>query len=484
MPAANSSQLLSKNPMVSASSNTTIITLAAIDAIGLVLIFNLNHWLITGAFAGDLLLTWKLVLILAFSFLYYYLMDLYRFDSPLSQLGMLERSFIATLLIGITVALMVYIIGPNFIGGFVGRGVLTSSLLMLWPWSLGIRYLLNAWFVIQQSQIHWLVIFDGDLDQFLGDFRSLYQHEQLLLLSPDVATPDVAPPLTETPEISEQDQDTKWVGHWQDLDRVMEEYAISGIILTSVEYLPESLVNQLMQIRINGTRIYRISDFYEKYLSRIPVFHLNQQWLATAHGFELIHSPIGFRFKRYIDVLISLIGGLIAMPLILATAISIYLTSGGPVFFRQIRTGENNENFTVYKFRSMVVDAEADGAQFAEKNDVRLISIGKTLRKFRLDELPQLWNVLRGEMSFIGPGPERPEFIADLQKNIPYYNLRHVVKPGITGWAQVMTGYGDSTEDAVEKLQYDLFYIKNYSLVLDISILIKSIKVILFGTGR
>ena len=132
----------------------------------------------------------------------------------------------------------------------------------------------------------------------------------------------------------------------------------------------------------------------------------------------------------------------------------------------------------------MVVDAEAGGAQFASRGDPRVTRLGRILRKFRLDELPQLWNVLVGDMSFIGPRPERPEFTSALQREIPYYNLRHIVKPGITGWAQVMYGYGDSQADAKEKLQYDLFYIKNYSLLLDISILVRSVKVVLFGTGR
>jgi len=476
MPAERPEQV-SRGALISASSNFTMLSLVAMDALGVVLIFNLNHWLITEELSSNLLLTWKLVLILAFSFLYYYLMDLFRFDSPLSQLGMLERSFIATMLIGITVALTVYLLGPRFIGGFVGRGVLTSSLIMLWLWSLSIRYVLNAWFLTQRSQIHWLVIVDDDLDQFLADFRSIYSREHLLLLTQNKTT--------DATTSEHLDQETEIVGCWGDLAAVMSHYPVAEIIIvSSSEQVPETLVDELMNIRIQGTRIYRLSDFYEKYLSRLPVFQLNQQWLATAHGFELIHSPIGLRFKRYVDVMIALVGGLIAVPLMCLTAMLILLTSGTPILYRQIRAGENNQNFVVYKFRTMVTDAEADGARFAERDDIRLTRFGSTLRKFRLDELPQLWNVLIGEMSFIGPRPERPEFIADLQRNIPYYNLRHVVKPGITGWAQVMRGYGDSTEDAAEKLQYDLFYIKNYSLVLDISILIKSVKVVLFGTGR
>jgi exopolysaccharide biosynthesis polyprenyl glycosylphosphotransferase len=231
-------------------------------------------------------------------------------------------------------------------------------------------------------------------------------------------------------------------------------------------------------------RIFRLSDFYEQYLARLPIFHLNQNWLATAHGFELIHNPIGLRFKRYIDIVIALVGGLIALPVMIVTALIVALTSGLPIFYRQQRTGENGRSFNVIKFRTMVTDAESDGARYAAADDPRITPVGRILRKFRVDELPQLWNVLTGEMSFIGPRPERPEFIRQLQQDIPYYNLRHVVKPGITGWAQVMHGYGDSSDDAVEKLQYDLFYIKNYSLLLDISIIVRSIKVILFGTGR
>jgi exopolysaccharide biosynthesis polyprenyl glycosylphosphotransferase len=468
MPAAKS--------LLSASSNFTMLLLVAIDCIGILALFNLNHWLITDAVATDLLLTWKLSLILGMAFLYFYLMDLYTFDSPFGQLGMLERSFIAIMLTGISVALLVYMIGPSFIGGFVGRGVLATSLIMVWLWSLGFRYLANLWFVEQRSQIHWLVIIDNDPSQFLEDFRKDFSAETVLLLTKDGALPSNLAALIY--------DNTRLAGAWEDLDRVMHEAPISGVIVTSLEQVPDQLVEKLMDIRIHGTRIYRLSDFYEQYLSRVPIFHLSQQWLTTAHGFELIHNRIGLRFKRYIDVLIALVAGVLTLPLIIATALLVFITSGAPVLYRQTRTGENNQPFNCYKFRTMITNAEVDGAQYAQVDDPRLIPFGKWLRKYRLDELPQIWNVLRGDMSFIGPRPERPEFIQTLEQTIPYYNLRHTVKPGITGWAQVMYGYGDTESDAAQKLQYDLFYVKNYSLLLDISILIKSIKVILFGTGR
>ncbi|HKI74316.1 MAG TPA: sugar transferase [Pseudomonadales bacterium] len=464
---------VSAGRFISASSNFTMLALIALDIGGALIIFNIVHRLITGYFAPDLLLTWKLVIIAAFIFLYNYLMDLYTFDSPLSQLGMLERSFIAMLLTGITVALTVYLIGPEFIGGFVGRGVLATSLIMVWLWSLSVRYMLNNWFRRQRSQIAWIVLTDGDISQFVQHFRSIYGVEQLLLLGrPGNAADTMNDPAIES------------AGNWDHLESLLQQRQVSGIIVTAPDRTPEALIDRLMDIRIGGVRIYTLSDFYEKYLARLPVFFLDQQWLTMAHGFELIHNPIGLRFKRYIDIVVALAGGLVALPIMFATAIAIVFTSGVPILYRQVRTGENGKPFTVYKFRTMIPDAEADGAQFTRENDPRVTPVGRIIRKFRLDELPQLWNVLVGDMSLIGPRPERPEFIAQLEVDVPWYNLRHIVKPGITGWAQVMYKYGDSSTDAVEKLQYDLFYIKNYSLLLDISIMVRSIKVILFGAGR
>lgn len=458
---------------ISASSNFTMLALVVLDIAGVLVIFNLNHRLITGAFAPDLLLTWKLVIVVSLGFLYNYLMDLYTFDSILSQLGMLERSFIAMLLTGLTVALAVYLIGPEFIGGFVGRGVLASSLIMVWIWSLSCRYLLNNWFKRQRQQIAWVLLANGDIHQFVQHFRSLYQLEGLLVL----CAPGEAPKTFDDDAIVA-------AGDWNDLDELLAERHVSGIIVAAPEQTPEDMIERLMAIRIGGVRIYTLSDFYEHFLSRLPVYHMNQQWLAMAHGFELIHNPIGLRFKRYIDVFIAIVGGLLALPLMIGTALAIFFTSGPPILYRQVRTGENGQPFNLLKFRTMILDAEVDGAQFTAEDDPRITPIGRVIRQFRLDELPQLWNVLKGEMSLIGPRPERPEFIARLQEDIPWYNLRHIVKPGITGWAQVMYGYGDSAADAAEKLQYDLFYIKNYSLILDISILVRSIKVILFGAGR
>ena len=452
------------------SGNGTVLALLAVDLLGIFILFNLAHWLVRDLIAEDLLLSWKLLLVANVWFLYFYLMDLYTFESTLSQLGMLERSAIATLLTGITVALIVYTLGPSFIGGFVGRGVLTVSLAGVWLWCLGARYSLKPLLASRERGTQWLILADSHLDTFVAQFRAVYRREQLLILcEPEIGTP---------PDIH-----SRRIGTWDDIKGAAAA-DIAGIIISSQRPLPDHLVSALMQIRIRGTRIYSLNDFYERYLSCLPVFHMDQNWLAMAHGFDLIHNPFGLRFKRYVDILIALVGGVIAVPLATTVALAVLLTSGSPVLYGQTRTGENGRPFRVYKFRTMRNDAETAGPQYATNNDPRLTPIGQMLRKFRLDEMPQLWNVLRGDMSLIGPRPERPKFVADLQREIPYYNLRHLIRPGITGWAQVMYGYGDSAEDASTKLQYDLFYIKNYSLMLDISILVRSIKIVLFGTGR
>jgi len=468
----------STRKFLSTSSRFTQLVLVFLDIAGMLLILIPSHIHFAGLHAPDFMLGLKLLTIVSFILTYNYLMDLYTFESSLSQLGMLERSFIAMLLTAVSVALIVYILGPAFIGGFVGRGVLASSLVGIWLYSLAIRYLLNNWFVAQRRQVEWIVMANGNISEFINHFRSRYVVERLLLLT-QTAESGRDEGLPEIPA-----QGIEHAGTWGELDRLMRKHQIAGIVVMAPEQMSERMIEQLMTIRISGIRLFTLSDFYEKYLMRLPVFHLSQQWLAMSHGFELIHNPIGLRFKRFLDVGLALVGGVMLLPAILVVCCLILVTMGWPVLYRQERVGENGRTFWVYKFRTMVNEAEVDGAQFAIADDPRVTRLGRSLRKFRLDELPQLWNVLIGEMSFIGPRPERPEFTSRLADEIPYYNLRHIVKPGITGWAQVMYGYGDNVADSIEKLQYDLFYIKNYSLLLDISIMVRSLKVVLFGAGR
>lgn len=231
-----------------------------------------------------------------------------------------------------------------------------------------------------------------------------------------------------------------------------------------------------------GVSIVDFPTFYETVEEKIPVSIINESWFLI--NLVEINKQLFEIFKRAIDVFFSLALGIPTLALTPVIAALIKIESPGPVFYRQKRIGKNGKIMEIIKFRSMIKDAEKNGAQWADKTDRRTTRAGKIIRKTRIDELPQLWNVLRGEMSFIGPRPERPEFVEELQKQIPHYAMRHLVKPGLSGWAQIRFPYGASVEDSMEKLQYDLYYIKNRSIVLDMAIALKTIATIIRRQGR
>jgi len=237
-----------------------------------------------------------------------------------------------------------------------------------------------------------------------------------------------------------------------------------------------------VSVRAMGVPIEDCHSFYERLTSKIAIADLPPEWIALSKGFR--RDRIILAAKRIIDVLVSFVGLVLSAPIILLTAVAIRLESPGPIFYRQERVGQHERHFTLFKFRSMAQDAEAEGGPvWAAENDPRVTRVGAIIRKLRIDEIPQMINVLKGEMSFVGPRPERPFFVERLKQNIPYYDLRHSVKPGITGWAQICYRYGDSEQDAIEKLQYDLYYIKHMSPVFDLQIIFESFKVIIFGWG-
>ncbi len=244
------------------------------------------------------------------------------------------------------------------------------------------------------------------------------------------------------------------------------------------------LTGKLVQYKLEGLQYYNYLEFYETYENKLPISHLSPKWFLENTGFEIYHNNFNLKAKRLLDLFFAMLIGIFAAPVIILAAIIVKLESKGPIFFIQERIGEGNKKFNIVKFRSMTTDAEKDGPQWASKNDNRVTKFGKIMRATRIDELPQLWNVLRGEMSFVGPRPEREFFIQQLEKEIPYYNLRHTVKPGLTGWAQVMYPYGASVEDAYRKLQYDLYYIKHHSIPFDVKVLLKTVTIVIFGKGR
>lgn len=250
-----------------------------------------------------------------------------------------------------------------------------------------------------------------------------------------------------------------------------------------VDESPE-IVSELFEYKQQGLQYYDYIDFYEEYETKLPISNLSPKWFLEAKGFEIYHNNFNLRMKRIIDIIFAIVIGVLAIPVMLLAMIIIKFESKGPIFFKQERIGEGNKKFNIIKFRSMRSDAEKDGPKWAKENDNRVTKWGKIMRATRIDELPQIINVLRGEMSFVGPRPEREFFINQLEKEIPHYKLRHTVKPGLTGWAQVMYPYGASVEDAYSKLQYDLYYIKHHNLLFDLKIFLKTISIVVFGKGR
>jgi sugar transferase (PEP-CTERM system associated) len=271
------------------------------------------------------------------------------------------------------------------------------------------------------------------------------------------------------------------IGSYKDLPEVVNKYGIDQVVIATDDLQPLPL-ESLMSSKLQGVGVEDSMSFYERVSGKIAVEQLKPDWLIFGQGFQI--SRITLALKRLIDLALAVVGLLIASPVFLFLSVAIKLTSPGPVFYKQERVGRGGRVFTLLKFRSMKVDAEKmTGPVWAQENDPRVTALGHIMRKFRLDELPQMINVLKGEMAFVGPRPERPEFVEELRKQIPYYNLRLILEPGITGWAQVRYHYGGTFEGMLEKLQYDLYYIKNISLSLDFIILLDTVKVVLFRKG-
>lgn len=241
-------------------------------------------------------------------------------------------------------------------------------------------------------------------------------------------------------------------------------------------------IDDLLDCKLNGVKVIDAAAFFEREACQIRVESLQPGWLVFGDGFN--QSFLRRFGKQIFDLTVSAIIFLLSSPIMLVTALLIYVEDRGPIFYKQERVGKNGKTYMVLKFRSMGINAEKSGSpQWATNNDPRTTSVGKVIRKLRIDELPQILNVLRGEMSFVGPRPERPFFVDQLCKDVPFYNMRHSIKPGITGMAQVRYAYGASVEDSVQKLQYDLYYVKNNSLFLDVLILLETVQVVLLGKG-
>ena len=277
--------------------------------------------------------------------------------------------------------------------------------------------------------------------------------------------------------------------HWRilgtvdDIPTIVREHQVDRVVVSLADARGKLSMDQLLAMKLkDGIRFDHLASVYETFTGKIAVENLRPSWLIFSEGFRKGRAQSVM--KRALDIALSIIGLVLALPLLVLCAIAIRILSPGPALYHQRRVGKDGVVFTIHKFRSMSVNAEANtGAVWAVKGDPRVTPVGRFMRRTRLDELPQLWNVLIGDMSFVGPRPERPEFVSELMAQIPYYGQRHIVRPGLTGWAQVRHRYGSTEEDALQKLQYELFYIKNMSLAFDMFVVFETIKTVLVRRG-
>jgi exopolysaccharide biosynthesis polyprenyl glycosylphosphotransferase len=276
------------------------------------------------------------------------------------------------------------------------------------------------------------------------------------------------------------------LGTYDEMEKIIEEKKIDTLVIVKDIKNPnfKDYLKRLFELKINGLKVISYKEFNESIQKKIDINQINEEWLLESNGFDILNNQSQRNTKRGLDIIIALILMVFASPIALITAIVIKFESKGPIIFKQIRIGENGKKFKIYKFRSMRIHDEKKYPKYTLDNDDRITKFGKFMRKTRIDELPQLFCILKGTMSFVGPRPEWDILVNEYKEKIPYYNLRHMIKPGITGWAQVMYPYGECIEDAKRKLEYDLYYLKHQDLILDVLTIMKTAKIVIFGKGK
>ena len=351
-----------------------------------------------------------------------------------------------------------------------GRGLLVISLALFFCGQLLFRILIRKFSHSAQFATRILIIGAGELAQMVADIVPEDQnvHSFVRFVSCTEREPFVNPELI--------------VGSINNIDDLVHDYRPQKLVVALNERRGNLPLREFMRSKLRGVDIVEATTFFEQEKGCLLVENMQPSAFIYTQGFRM--TSFMRSYKRIYDIIFSTVGLFIAAPLFPILAVLIKQDSPGPIFYKQLRVGENEVEYFVYKFRTMSQDAEKQtGAVWAQQDDPRVTRIGQFMRKTRLDEIPQLYNVLKGDMSFIGPRPERMAFVERLKETIPFYSTRHFVKPGVTGWAQVCYPYGASDEDALEKMRYDLFYIKNYSVFLDFRIIIETIRVVLTGFG-
>ena len=447
------------------SSRKFALWLLLLDSVALIVVFNVLGWARGLYWSGDFLVQ-PFLLPLGVLIVALYLIDGYKLRTDMLGVNYTSEHTIALLSVLVVMSLIVFVFLTDFYLLQQSRGVLVAGYLVLIPLTLGYRRFLYGRLIHDRRDFCFLFLGPEEaFNDFSAEYAQSGNKQRLVHVS--------------------QVEETGMPAGGTSLRRALEDNKrrIDGIIIREAGFeLPTDVAQGLVELHFSGVPSYTLELFHEVYWRKIPLYRLNQTWLFQ-EGFAVAREPFFERAKRISDILLALFGLVLASPLFLIVPVVIWLDDRGPVFFRQSRTGLNREPFQLVKFRTMK-NGGVDGPVYTQVGDSRITRIGRFLRKTRIDEIPQLWNVFMGDMSLIGPRAEWTRLVDDYERTIPCYHFRHLVRPGITGWAQVNYPYGASKEDAMRKLEYDLYYIRHFSFRLDASIILKTIHLMLFGKGR
>lgn len=412
---------------------------------------------------------WKIALVTLICQLCLYFNDFYDLTLVHSNRELIVRLLQAVGAASIILGALYFTV-PTLV---IGDGIFVSALLVFLVGILGWRLLFNELAGSLKLEERILVVGTGETARKVA---------RQILAQRDFAYRVIGFIDDDRSRIGERIVNPAIVGTPEDIPALVAKHQIDRIVVGMADRRGKLPIEQLLNAKMTGVRVEDATTTYERVTGKILIDDLRPSWLIFSEGFRV--SRLTRFMKRSIDLTLSVTMAIVTFPLMVLTAIAVWLESGRPVLYCQERVGENGRPFTLCKFRSMRKDAEEAGRPvWASNDDERVTRVGRCIRKTRLDELPQLWNVARGDMSFVGPRPERPYFVAELAKEIPFYQQRHAVKPGLTGWAQVKYRYAASLEDAMEKLRYDLYYIKHLSIFFDLTIVFDTVKVVLFRKG-
>lgn len=418
--------------------------------------------LLSGPYGGfTRMLVYLFVVVISASYF-----EIYEIKTFKKRLFLLERCIYSALASFFLLSAIFYLL-PDL---QFGRGLLSLFLFLTLIGQIGLRLVVRSFLRASRFANRILIFGVGSLAKTISEVvpKDMNPLSYVGFVSCSKEHPKVDP--------------TRIVGHIDDISFLIQDYRPQQLIMALTERRCSLPLREVMHCKLRGVEVFDAATYYEQQTGRLLIEHIQPSSFIYSNGFRM--TQFMRNTKRIGDLLFASLGLLLALPFLPLIALAIKLDSAGPVFYKQLRVGEMEVEYFVYKFRTMEQNAEKNcGAVWAQKQDPRVTRVGKFMRKTRVDEIPQLYNVLKGDMSFIGPRPERQVFVDRLKETIPFYSTRHFIKPGVTGWAQVCYPYGASDEDALEKLRFDLYYIKNYSILLDLKIIKETIAVVLSGFG-